>query len=261
MKVSSRVSLMLLALGAAPSLSVQAGISLQTDEHDCDVESAYSLNLEGEGIAFDSDKATPKHVRIDKGRLYIDGREIELNGHDRSTIRQIEGEVRNLTAEAVVIASDGVDLAFDALSEVSKAFIEDSSRQASLERSMEKTRGIIQNQIRDAVLHRPFDERAFEALIESQIEKLASELIQVVIGEFVPRAINAALSGDEKAVADIEARAQKLEADIERRIERKANEIGRRAEKLCPRVRALVAMQSNLGVRLDNGERLILIEE
>ncbi len=261
MKVRPSVSLMLFAFCTATSLSVQAGMSLERDEHNCEVESAYSLNLEGEGIAFDSDKASPRQVRIDRGRLYIDGREIPLSGSDRSTIRNIEGEVRQLTAEAVVIASDGVDLAFDALGEVSRAFIEDSSRQASLERSMEKTRSIIQSQIRDAVLHRPFDERAFEALIESQVEKLGAELIQIVVGEFVPRAINAALSGDEKAVADIEARALKLEADIERRIEGKAAEIERRALKLCPRVRALVSMQSSLGVRLENGERLVLLKE
>jgi hypothetical protein len=227
---------------------------------DCDIESPYSLDLKGEGIAFRSEKSSPRHVRLDRGRLFIDGREVVLTSGDRRTISTIENEVRDLTAEAVVIASDGIDIAFDALSEVSRALIEDSSRHAEMLRSMEKTRAIVQTQIRDAVLNRPFDERAFEALIESQIETMASELVKVVVGEFVPRAIAAALSGDEAAVKRIEARAEQLEADIEARIEAKARDIERRAESLCPRVKSLVQLESSLDLRLEDGSQLNLIE-
>jgi hypothetical protein len=259
MQLVARTALVLALIGVCGTTA--AGTSISIGDDGCDIDSPYSLDFGGDGIAFKSDKSSPQHVRLDKGRLYIDGREMVLSPRDRRTIDDFENEVRDISAEAVVIASEGIDIAFDALSEVSRAFVEDSGRQASLVRSMEKTRGVIQNQIRDAVLHRPFDETAFEALIESQIEKLASELVQIVVAEFVPRAINAALSGNEAAVADIERRAAKLEADIERRIESKAGEIERRAEKLCPRVEALAAMQSRLEMRLENGDRLNLIED
>lgn len=231
-------------------------------EHgDCDIGSNYSLDLNGEGIAFSSKLSSPHHVRLSRGHLYIDGREVVLNAHDRSAIGNIESEVRGITAEAVVIASDGIDIAFDALSEVSRALIEDSSRQAEMVRSMEKTRAIVQTRIRDAVLNRPFDEKAFEALVESQIETMASELVKVVVGEFVPRAIAAALSGDEVAVKAIEARAERLEAEIKNRIEGKAKEIERRVKLLCPRVQSLVELESSLAVRLADGSQLNLIEK
>ncbi len=258
MQVHHRILLGLTVLTA--SASAAAGVSLSSKDHHCDISSAYSLNLNGDGIAFDSDKASPRQVRLDNGRLYIDGREIAVSNADRRTLHEIEGEVREISGEVVVIASDGIDLAFDALSEVSAAFIEDQSRHADIVRSMEKTRAIIQTQIRDAALHRPFDKAAFETLIESHVEKLAAELVQVVAAEFVPRAISAALTGNEAAVADIEARAERLEADIERRIERKAAEIEKRAEGLCPRVNALIGMQSSLDLRLENGGKLLLIE-
>jgi hypothetical protein len=241
-------------------VAIAASAPVFAGDINCDIESPYSLDLKGEGIAFSSEKSSPGHVRLNKGRLYIDGREVVLTAQDRRTISNIEDEVRDITAEAVVIASEGIDIAFDALSEVSSALIEDSSRHAEMLRSMEKTRAIVQTQIRDAVLNRPFDERAFEALMESQIETMASELVKVVVGEFVPRAIAAALSGDEAAVKNIEARAERLEADIEARIEAKAREIERRAESLCPRVQSLVELESSLALRLEDGSQLNLIE-
>lgn len=227
---------------------------------DCDIESPYSLDLKGEGIAFSSKDSSPRHVRFDKGHLYIDGREVVLSAHDRQTISEMEDEVRGIAAEAVVIASEGIDIAFDALSEVSRALIENSDRQVELVKSLEKTRSVVQTQIRDAVLNRPFDEKAFQALIESQVETMASELVKVVVGEVVPRAIAAALSGDDAAVKDIEARANRLEAEIEKRVEAKAREIERRAETLCPRVKSLVELESSLALRLEDGSQLNLIE-
>jgi hypothetical protein len=240
--------------------AAQAGMSVSLDDKDCDIESPYSLDLKGEGIAFSSKTARPAHVRLSDGRLYIDGREVSLSAGDRRTIGNMEQEVRLITGEAVVIASEGIDIAFDALSEVSQALVENDARRADVIRSMEKTRSIVQTQIRDAVLNRPFDEKAFGALIESQVETLASELVQVVVGEFVPKAIAAAMSGDEAGMKSIEARAERLEQEIERKVEAKAREIERRAEALCPRVKALVELESTLAVRLDDGSSLNLLE-
>jgi len=260
MQLNPRIALILSVLLISSPVMARSSASISVGDHGCDIDSPYSVDLEGDGIAFKSEKASPRNIRIDKGRLYIDGREVTLNTQDRRIIHDFEGEVRDISAEAVVIASEGIDIAFDALSEVSRALVEDAGRHADLVRTMEKTRGVVQGQIRDAVLHRPFDEEAFEALIESQIEKLASELVQIVVAEFVPRAIGAALSGNEAALADIEKRTNQLEKDIERRIEGKAEAIEKRAEGLCPRVEALVAMQERLSMRLENGDRLNLIE-
>jgi Protein of unknown function (DUF2884) len=247
-----------IALAVVPVTAIASSISIDTD--DCNVESQYSLELEGDGIAFSNKDASPKHVRLDRGRLFIDGSEIALSAADRHTIGNIEDEVLGITSEAIVIASEGIDIAFDALSEVSIALVEDSNRQTDLLRSMEKTRALVQTQIRDAVLRHPFDENAFEALIESQIETLASELVKVVVGEFVPRAIAAAFSGDEAAVAAIEARADKLEHEIETKVEAKAKQIEQRVEALCPRVKSLVDLEASLTVRLSDGSKLNLIE-
>ena len=51
-----------------------------------------------------------------------------------------------------------------------------------------------------------------------------------------------------------------LEREIENKVESKAKEIERRAEALCPRVKALVAMEASLAVRLEDGSKLNLIE-
>lgn len=225
----------------------------------CDVETPYSVDLRGEGIGFSSKQAELASLRLHGGRLYVDGREVALSAADRKTIRAMEQEVRALSSDAIVIASDAIDIAFDVLNEVSAALIEDGARQTELLRSMEKTRSIVQMQIRDAVLNRPFDESAFEELVESQIEVMGAELVKVVLGDLVPRAIAAALSGNEATVRDIEARTKQLETDIEQRIEMRAKDIERRAESLCPRVQSLVDMQSSLAVRFKDGARIELL--
>ena len=264
MQLIQRVAIALAALTVT--------VPVFAEYENCDVASNYSLDLKGEGIAFSSKLTAPNHVRLSRGHLYIDGHEVVLNARDRRAISDIESEIRGITAEAIVIASDGIDILFDVLSELSRALIDDSSRHAEMVRSMEKTRAIVQTRIRDAVLNRPFDDKAFEALVESQFETMASELVKVLVGEFLPRAIAAALSGDEVSVKAIEAGAERLEAEIEnriegrakeieKRIEGKAKEIERRAKLLCPRVQSLIELASSLAVRLPDGSPLNLIEQ
>lgn len=225
-----------------------------------DIATPYSLSLAGQGITFNSEKVSPKQVRLEHGRLFIEGREVAVGSQDRATLQAIEQEVIGITAEAIVIASDAIDLAFDAIGEVSTALLPESASHTDLLRGIEKSRALVQTQIRDAVLRHPFDEQAFEEIMAAQIASLTGELVKIVMSDLVPKAITAALSGDETAVNEIESRASRIEAEIERKITARAEAIEKRATALCPRVKVLADLESRLTVQLNNGNVLNLLE-
>jgi hypothetical protein len=74
------------------------------------------------------------------------------------------------------------------------------------------------------------------------------------------QAVKAAFTGDATAAAELEARADGIEKSIERAVEKRSAELEARAKGLCPRLRTLERMQSDLGVRLADGSRLDLID-
>jgi hypothetical protein len=80
-----------------------------------------------------------------------------------------------------------------------------------------------------------------------------------LIGDITAAAVEAALSGDETTVARIEARADGIERGVERVVERRSRELERRADALCPRLRALDRLESELDLRLADGGRLALV--
>lgn len=241
----------ILAPGAGFAISASCGLEIATP---------YSLSLASQGITFNSEKVSPNQVRLENGRLFVEGREVALDDQDRATLKAMEQEVIGITAEAIVIASDAIDLAFDAIGEVSTALLPESANNTELLRGIEKSRALVQTQIRDAVLRHPLDEEAFEEIVAAQIATLAGDLVKIVMSDLVPKAITAALSGDETAIGDIEARASRIEAEIERKIEARAEAIEKRATALCPRVKALSDLESRLTVQLVNGSALNLLE-
>ena len=100
-----------------------------------------------------------------------------------------------------------------------------------------------------------FDEREVEQLIEQTIEGLLPALIGDITGE----AIRIALTGDEDAAAELEARAERMETAIERDVEARAERLEKRAEALCPSVADLDGIESSLDLRLADNQPLDLV--
>ena len=72
-------------------------------------------------------------------------------------------------------------------------------------------------------------------------------------------ALKVALSGDESAVAELEARAESIEKTVEKAVEKRSAELERRAETLCTRLHALDAIEAGIEARLPDGSRLDLV--
>ena len=84
------------------------------------------------------------------------------------------------------------------------------------------------------------------AEFETAIEALVEELVPAMAGDVAAIALRVAFSGDESAIRDLEARAERMEKTIEAGVEKRATALERRAEKLCPKLVALDRLESEL---------------
>lgn len=246
-----------LFLAVALSLAGATAAHADVDIHgsDCGLHSDYALTVNADSLAFKRDKGTPAEVVIANGRLRVDGRSVDVDAADRERLIGIERGVRDAVPEVKGIAREAIAIALEAVTEVSAAFARDpQAARASAERLARTGRELDQ---------RLADNTHFNQWSEGDIERLAGSiagtLVSEIVGNVAGQAIAVAFSGDEKAAAELEARADGIQAKVERAVERRSKELERRAEGLCPRLRALAKLESGLDVRLAGGRKLDLV--
>jgi hypothetical protein len=219
----------------------------------CHIDSPYDLQLTAQALRFTRESGTPHKIEMDHGRLRVDGREIAVSDADRARIAEYEATVRALVPQVKAIARDAVNIAYTAVGEVAVAFGGDHS---DLRGKLDRMRDRVRERIDASFESQPWNDKEFEALVESTVE----EMVPALVGEVTSIAVRAPLSGDESVAKDMERRADRLEKDIEDRVETESRRIEARAEALCPQILQLSRLQAGLEVRLPDGSRLSLIE-
>lgn len=241
------------ALSLAGATAAHAGIDIHGS--DCGLHSDYALTIGKADLRFRRDQGTPAEVVIAQGTLRVDGRNVDVGAADRQRLIEIERGVRDAVPEVKGIAREAIAIALDAVTEVSAAFATDpQAARASAERLARAGRELDQR-LADNDRFSEWNAGDVDRLAESIAGTLAGEIAGNVAGQ----AIAVAFSGDEKAAAELEARTEAIEAKVERAVERRSKDLERRAEGLCPRLRALAKVESELGVRLADGQRLDLV--
>ena len=246
-----KAMLLAAALGAAVSMPAFA----HTHVHDCDVSSAYSLSIKPDRLVFKRHAGTPAEIEIANGTLRVDGALVATDPADAARLRDAEREVRALVPEVKSIARDAIAIAFDAVGQVAAAFAHDG---AAARRSAEHI----------AALGRDIDRKiaetdSFDRWEDADIDRLVGSTVEAVVPEIVgnvtAEALKVAFTGDEAAAAELEARASSIEKSVDRAVEKQATQLAARAMGVCSRLRALDHVQSELDVRLPDGNRLDLV--
>ena len=220
---------------------------------DCGLHSDYSMVVKPDSLVFTRKDGAPAEVVIARGTLAVDGRMIELGPADRERVLGIEHGVRDLLPQIRGIVHDAVQIAFDAVTEVSAAFAKDpAAARASAER-LARTAADIRRRIDANESLTAWKGDELDRLVEQAVGTLVAE----VVGNVAGQAVSVALSGDEKAVAELEARANGIDAKVERIVARRSHDLEARAEGICPRLRTLARLGADLEVR-PNGKRLEL---
>ncbi|HEY6940058.1 DUF2884 family protein [Dokdonella sp.] len=228
-----------------------AGIDLHGA--DCGLHSDYSMAVKPDALVFTRTGGSPGEVVIANGTLRVDGRVVALGAADRERVLGIEHGVRDVLPQLREIVHDAVQIAFDAVTEVSGAFAKDAeAARASAER-LARTAADIRRQIDANDSLAAWKGKELDRLVDQAVGTLVAE----VVGNVAGQAISVALSGDEKAAAELEARADGIDAKVERIVARRSRELAQRADAICPRLRTLARLGSELEVRPD-GRRLQL---
>ena len=97
----------------AVALMIACGMAQANDHRDrtikgCNIESDYSLTTYREAFVFTRDDAkAPKRMSLGGGKLYVDGREAELNAADQARVaqqaRQADGRVDAIDARCDLV--------------------------------------------------------------------------------------------------------------------------------------------------------------
>lgn len=239
-------ALMLASLGVA-----HAGIDLHGA--DCGLHSDYSMSIRPDALVFKRADGAPAEVVIANGTLRVDGRAVELGKADRQRVLGIEHGVRDVLPQVREIVHAAIQVTFDAVTEVSAAFARDpSAARASAER-LARTAADIRRQVDSSESLTAWTSEDLDRLVDQAVGTLVAE----VVGNVAGQAVTVALSGDDKALAELKARADGIDARVKRIVEKRSSEIEARAEGICPRLRTLARLGSELEVRPD-GHRLQL---
>lgn len=239
-----------LALAATTATAAAHGNSFDT----CDIDSDYGLQITPQALRFSRDEGDPARIEMARGELRVDGRTIAISDADRERLLRYEATVRELVPEAKALASEAVEIAFSAVQHVSNTFNSPDNVDQAAERLV-LARRRIQAEIDASFEREAFNEREVEKLIEQTVEGLLPALIGDITGE----AIRIALTGDEDAAAELEARAERMETAIERDVEARAERLEKRAEALCPVVADLDGIEGSLELRLAGDQPLDLV--
>ena len=149
-----------------------------------------------------------------------------------------------------------MSIAFEAVGHASTAFAasprearESAERIARTSRELQK--GIAAKQHWDSTSDADLDR-----LIEGAVGSLIGELV----GNVTVMALKVAFTGDESAVAELEARAASIEKTVEEAVEKRGKALEQRAEALCANIRALDAIESRIEARLPGNARFDLVQ-
>lgn len=233
---------------ASLSLVLLAG-NAAAKEISCDVESDYELHVTPRSVILTREHGTPAVVLMRQGKLFVDGRWVELNAADGKRIAQYERETRAVLPLARQIGHDATAIAFTALGEVAAGFSNDPAvTRAKLAKARVKL---------DARLARSISANHFNSdHLGEGIGRTVAELLPSLIGDIVGGAVRAAFNGD---IARLE-RMERMDQEIEARVAPRAKALERRAEALCQHMQALDQIDDALDYRLPGGRRLDLID-
>ncbi|MFZ2237019.1 MAG: DUF2884 family protein [Dokdonella sp.] len=244
-----RVVLALSLLIAAPAF---AAVSFSTDN--CDIHSDYSLKIEPNQLVLTQKDSTPAKLLISNGTLIADGVALNLSSADRERVLGIERGVRDLEPDIKAIAREAVSIALEAVTEVSASFADspEDARESAIR---------IQRSAAELDAHIAGTDTISEVEVEAFVGRTVSVLIGDLVGNITAQALKIAFSGDDKAAAELEARADGIDKKVEKIAEKRSAALEQRAEAMCPKFRNLQRLERELEVRLPNGEPLRLSSE
>jgi hypothetical protein len=244
-----KIAVLAAALALA-SLPFAASAETRVHNVSCDVHTDWSVRSHRLAYVFARGDHSPAEVGIGGGRLFVDGKEVQLSAADHARLSRMESEMHLLEPQLRQVVTEAVDIAFSALTEVSRGLASDP--QAAMA-DLEKARVRLHAQLEAKPLG-ALDGDAFGATISP----ILTEFVPQIAGGAVSGALSAAFGGEEKSRA-FEKKMQTMEQQINSKVEKRAKDLEPLADSMCQRLKAIDRIDDELEYRLPDGGRLELL--
>jgi DNA repair exonuclease SbcCD ATPase subunit len=220
----------------------------------CQASSSYDLTLQPAQLSFDRPQPAPFHVEVHDGQLRTDGAPVALRAEDQDRLALFERELRALAPRAKAVARNGVDLLAQAVREEAANLGLGADTMAELNRRLQARVAELKQRIDASNSTRDWQ----GDLAEQYANQIAGDLLPVLAGDLGQQAIQAAMSGDMQAAAQLRDRASDLATQLRPRLERRMQALRPQIQALCPSIHRLAELQQ--GVAGSDGRPLNLLQ-
>jgi len=233
-------------------MAIAAGAHIdgtRTELSACHVEFQSDITINPDAIEIASDNDSKMIINRDH-QVFIDGREIDMNGDETELVEQYAAQVRSTIPEIVSVAMAGVEIGLTAVTEVFYAFSE-AGPPPSLLNTI--------NQIEDEVSASMYQDGNVVSMkggeisglntAMNELEPALEQAISESVGDIIVSVGQSLKNGEGSLAERITAftdRMENFEKDIEAKMGAKAGKLEQRAEGLCEQVYALQATESQL---------------
>lgn len=216
----------------------------------CDIGSAWSVQSYRSAWLFTREDGPVRELAIGGGRLFVDGKEVQLVAADHERIARLEDEFRSLAPELRRIGREAVDIAFTALVEVARGLSSTPDKTiAELQRGRVRSLAEIDRQ--------PMGVFNGDA-VDQIIEPILTQFVPDIVGGAVSTALKAAFSGDAQR-QEFQSKMDRMERELDTRVDARAKALEPLAEAMCRRLERMDALDDALEARLPGGEPLALL--
>lgn len=220
----------------------------------CHATSSYDLTLAPDHLLFDRPQPMPHRVELRDGNLRTDGANVQLRAEDQDRLALFERDLRALEPRAKAVATRGVDLLASAMHDEGTRLSLDADTRTELDRRVAARAAEFKQRI--AASHSTHDWQG--NLADQYANQLASDLMPLLANDLGQQALNAAMTGDLQAAANLRDTAADLTTQLRPRLEQRMQALAPQIQALCPAVQQLAELQQ--GIRGADGQPLNLLQ-
>jgi hypothetical protein len=220
----------------------------------CHATSSYDLTVAPDRLLFDRAQPSPRKVELRDGSLHTDGAVVSLRPDDEDRLALFERELRALVPRAKAVASHGVDMLAAAMHDEGARLSLDPATRTELDRRVAARAAELKQRL--AASNSTHDWQG--NLADQYANQLASDLMPLLANDLGQQAMNAAMTGDLQAAANLRDTAADLTTQLRPRLEQRMQALSPQVQALCPAVQRLAELQQ--GIRGAGGQPLNLLD-
>lgn len=220
----------------------------------CHATSSYDLTVAPDHLLFDRPQPVPRQVELHDGHLRTDGAAVSLRPDEQDRLALFERELRALVPRAKAVANKGVDMLVSAMHDEGSRLSLSPDTRAELDRRVAARAAELKQRLANSNSTHDWQGN----LADEYANQVASDLMPLIANDLGQQAMNAAMTGDLQAAANLRDTAADLATQLRPRLEQRMQALAPQIQALCPSVQRLAELQQD--IRAGNGQPLNLIQ-